>query len=192
MVNIFYSRSQMEQSNYPEEIRLIRDNPDRGEEQGNLPGEQDGSSSTPPQDSSLYDGEAGDDFWSISGFFYRHHVEPRVKLYVPREEVFSIPPRYIDVTRATRTTLDVMLERRIDDYWNIEGDRDRFTILNEKTSRWVSMVRGAVDREANDIQVRLVVARNVEGHVRSSATKRKQNWAIEKPKLENARKLRGV
>ena len=66
---------------------LIRDRPDRGEEQGNLQGESDGSFSTPLQDSSWYDGEARNDFWSISGnFVYRHHVEPRIKLHVPREE----------------------------------------------------------------------------------------------------------
>ena len=71
---------------------LIRDRPDRREEKGNLQGESDGSSSTPLRDSSWYDGEAGNDFWSISGdFIYRHHVEPRVKLYVPREESFLIP-----------------------------------------------------------------------------------------------------
>ena len=58
---------------------LIRDRPDQGEEQGKLQGESDGSSSTPLQDSSLYDGEARNDFWSISGnFIYRHQVEPRV------------------------------------------------------------------------------------------------------------------
>ena len=48
---------------------LIRDSPDRGEEQDNLRGESEGSSSTPRQDSSWYDGEAKDDFWSISGDF---------------------------------------------------------------------------------------------------------------------------
>ena len=91
----------------------------------NLLRESDGSSSTPFQDSSPDDGEARNDCWSISGnYIYRHHVEPRVKLYIPREESFPIPLRYVDVTRATSTTLDVMLERRIDDYWNIEGDRD--------------------------------------------------------------------
>ena len=37
---------------------LIQDRPDRGEEQGNLQGESDGSFSTPLQDSSLSDGEA--------------------------------------------------------------------------------------------------------------------------------------
>ena len=46
---------------------LIRDNPDRGEEQWNLLGESDGSSPTPFQDSSPDDGEARNDCWSISG-----------------------------------------------------------------------------------------------------------------------------
>ena len=42
---------------------------------------------------------AKDDFWSISGdFIHRHHVEPKVKLYVPTEESFPIPLEYIDVT----------------------------------------------------------------------------------------------
>ena len=65
---------------------------------------------------------------------YRHHVEPRVKLYVPREETFPIPLRYIDVSRATCTTLDLVLERRMDDCWmNAEWTGfTRFTILNEK------------------------------------------------------------
>ena len=48
---------------------LIRDNPDRGEE-GNLLGESDGSSSTPFQDPSPYDGDARNDFWSISGTLF--------------------------------------------------------------------------------------------------------------------------
>ena len=46
-------------------LTLIRDRPDRGEEQGSLQGESDGSSSTPLRDSSWYDGEARNDFWSI-------------------------------------------------------------------------------------------------------------------------------
>ena len=44
---------------------LIRHRPDRGEQQDNLRGEPDGSSSTPRQDSSPYDGEARNDFCSI-------------------------------------------------------------------------------------------------------------------------------
>ena len=62
------------------------------------------SSSTSRQDSSWYDGEARNGFWSISGnFIYRHHVEHRVKLYVPRENSFPSPLKYIDVTRTTDT-----------------------------------------------------------------------------------------
>ena len=40
----------------------IRDSPDRGEEQGNLQGESDGSSSTLLRDSSWYDGKGRNDF----------------------------------------------------------------------------------------------------------------------------------
>ena len=44
-------------------------------------------------------------------FIYRHHVEPRVKLYSPSEESFPIPLKYIDVTRPTHTNLDVKQEK---------------------------------------------------------------------------------
>ena len=78
----------------------------------------------------------------IFGYFiYRHRVEPRVKLYMPKEESFSFPLKYIDVTRSTHTTMDVLVEKHIDDYWNVDGDRElsdtwtgftRFTILTQK------------------------------------------------------------
>ena len=99
---------------------------------------------SPPhlQDSFPDAGEARNDFSSISGdFIYRHHVEPRIKLYSPREETFPIPLKYTDVTRATDTTLDVMQESRIGNSWNIDGSRDlsdswkgftQFTLLKEK------------------------------------------------------------
>ena len=76
---------------------LTRDRPERGEE---------------PElqvDSTRDDEEAKSDFWTITGdFIYRHHVEPRVKLYVPTEESFPVPLKYIVVTRTTDTTFDVM------------------------------------------------------------------------------------
>ena len=98
-----------------ENIHLNTGSPDGGEEQGNVPGESDGSS-PPFQDSSPDGGEPRNDFWSISGnFFYRHHVEPRVKLYVPRGESFPIPLTHIDVTRAA-STLGCNAGENIDDY----------------------------------------------------------------------------
>ena len=111
-----------------------------GESEGSLP---------QPQDSLPDAGEAINDFRSMSGnFIYRHHVEPRVKLYSPREESFPIPLKYIDVSKTTHTNLDVKQEKRIDDYWNIDGSRDlsdpwtgftQFTLLDEKTSRRIYM-----------------------------------------------------
>ena len=83
------------------EITSIQDSPGRGEGQNDLRGESDGSS-LPLQESLPDDGEAINDFWSIPGnFVYRHHLDPRIKLYVPREASFPISLKYIDVTRAT-------------------------------------------------------------------------------------------
>ena len=103
---------------------LIREHPFQGESHIYFLGESEGSL-PPPQDSLPDAVEARNDFWSTSGnFINRQHVEPRVKLYSPREESFPIPLKYIDVSRTTQTNLDVMQERRIDDYWNIDGSRD--------------------------------------------------------------------
>ena len=118
-----------------------RERPIREESHVDFPGESEGSL-PPPHDSFPDAGEAIYDFWSMSGNFKnRHHVEPRVKLYSPREESFPIPLKYIDVPRTTHTNLDVKQERRIDDCWNVDGSRDlsdswtgftQFTLLEEE------------------------------------------------------------
>ena len=111
----------------PRTSTLIRNQRVRSESRQNV---LDESKRYPPttyfQDSYPDAGEARDDFWSISrNFMYRHHAEPRVKLYTPREGSFPIPLKYTDVNRVTHTTLvDVLQESRIDDYWNIDGARD--------------------------------------------------------------------
>ena len=51
-------------------------------------------------------------------------MELRVKLHVRREASFPIPLKYIDFTRTTDTTLDVMSEKHIEDHWNVDGDRE--------------------------------------------------------------------
>ena len=86
-------------------------------------GESEGSL---PQSYDLFPdaGEAINDFLSMSGsFMYRHHVEPRVALYSPKEESFPFPLKYTDETRTTHANLDVKQEKRIDDHWNIDGSR---------------------------------------------------------------------
>ena len=66
---------------------LIRDRPIQGEGHLDFLGESEGSFPQ-PHDSFPDAGEAMNDFWSMSGSsIYRHHVEPRVKLYSPREGI---------------------------------------------------------------------------------------------------------
>ena len=110
------------------------------------------------------------DFWFMSGnFIYRHHAEPRVKHYSPTEESFPIPLKYIDVSRTAHTNLDVMQEKRIDDYWNIDGSRDlsdswtgftQFILLEEKPPDGY-MWSGKTDKTAGNIQARLFMTRTL-------------------------------
>ena len=95
---------------------LTRERPERGEEQEFFQGKSDELHSPTPlqEDSTLDDEEAENDFWTFTGeFIYRHHVEPRVELYMPTEESFPSPLKYIDVTRTTHTSLVVLLEKQI-------------------------------------------------------------------------------
>ena len=105
---------------------------------------------------------------------YRHHVEPRVKLY---------------------SNLDVMQERRIDDYWNVDGSRDlsdpwtgftQFTLLEEKPPDGYMWSGWRLTRK--QLTSRL-------DHLwpgKNAKLKEKQKWSNEKLRLENARKLRGI
>ena len=105
---------------------LTLDRPERGEEQEILQGKSDEShSSTRLQDESTRDGEeAESDFWTTTGeFINRQHVVRRVELYMPKEESFLIPLKYIDVARTICTSLDVFLEKHFEDYWNVDGER---------------------------------------------------------------------
>ena len=177
---------------------LVRDHPTRREGQRDFLGESEGSPPPPPQDSYPDAGEAINDFWSTSGnFIYRHHFGSRVKHYSPREESFPIPLKYIDVSR---TTHDVMQERRIDEYWNVDGSRDvsgswtsftQFTVLNEKPPdgyMWsgVRLTKRQAASRPDHSRPELWTK-----SARNAKLGEKQKWALEKPKLDNARRLRG-
>ena len=206
MEKLFF-QPQLDESNSggDQELRtstLVRDHPIRGEGQRDFLGESEGSPPSPPQDSLPDAGEAINDFWSISGnFIYRHHVEPRVKLYSPREESFPIPLKYIDVSRTTHTNLDVMQESRIDDYWNINGSRDlsgsctgfvQFTLLSEKPPE-VHMWSGErlTKRQATSRPDHLW-PEFWRGTSKNAKLREKHTWAFEKPKLGNATRFRGI
>ena len=70
-----------------------------------------------PTEETKDDAGARNDFWSMAGDLnYRHHVEPRVQLYVPKEDTFPISLINIDVARSTHTDLDELQESRLDDH----------------------------------------------------------------------------
>ena len=179
----------------------IRELPIRGESHVDFLGESEGSL-PPPHDSFPDAGEAINDFWSMSrNFIYRHHVEPRVKLYSPREESFPIPLKYIDVSRTTHTKLDVKQERHIDDYWNIDGSRDlsdpwtgftQFTLFSGKPPdgyMWsgVRLKRKQLTSRPDHLWPELWKSMG-----KNAKLKERQKWSHEKPQLDNARKLRGI
>ena len=176
---------------------MVRPRPIQGEGHIDFVGEPEGS--LPQPHNSFPDaGEAMNDFWSMSGkFIHRHHVEPRVKLYSPREESFPIPLKYID----THTNLDVKQEKRIDDYWNIDGSQNlsdpwtgftQFTLLDEKAPDgflWFGerLTRKQLTSRPDHLWPELWKTMG-----KPAKLKEKQNWSKEKLHLENARKLRGI
>ena len=106
----------------------------------------------------------------------------------------------MDVSRTTQTNLDVMQESRIDDFWNIDGSRDlsdswtgftQFTLLDETppdACMWsgVRLTRMKLTSRPDFLRPELweKLGRNAE-------LREKHKWAIENPKLDNARRLRG-
>ena len=88
---------------------LVRHRSIQGESHVDFLGESEGSLPQ-PHDSFPNASEANKDFWSMSGnFIYRHHVEPRVKLYSPREESFPIPLKYASMIIGTLMALETCL-----------------------------------------------------------------------------------
>ena len=130
-----------------------------------------------------------------------NHVEPRVKLYSPREEPFPIPLKYIDVSRTTHTTLDVLRESRIDYYWNIDGSTDlsatwtgftQFTPLSEKPPEGHMWSRGRLTGKQLTSRPDHLWPELWRGMSKNAKLWEKHKWTIEKPKLDNARRLRGI
>ena len=123
--------------------------------------------------------------------FFRHHVEPRVKLYMPREESYPIPLKYIDVARTTHTSLDVIMEKNIDDYWNDDGERElsdawtgftRFILLNERPPDGFSCCGSQLTRKQTTSRPDDVWQDMWKQMSDASKRKAKQKWAIERTK----------
>ena len=121
--------------------------------------------------------------------------KPRVKLYVSRGASFPVPLKHIDVTKFTSTTLDVMLEKNIDDYWNVDGDRElsdtwtgftRFTILDEKPPDGYTLSGERLTRKQTTSRPDTLWPETWKGMSEASKREEKQKWTVEKPRRENA------
>ena len=77
---------------------------------------------------------------------------------MPKEETFPIPLKYIDVTRSTYTDLDVMQEKRVDNFCSRFEQKlvrilDRIHevhIVDRKTFQMIYVVRREIDKSSND------------------------------------------
>ena len=97
--------------------------------------------------------------------------------------------------------LDVKLEKRIDDYWNIDGSRDlsdpwtgftQFTLLDEKAPDGYTWSGGRLTRKQLTSRPDHLWPELWKSMGKHAKLKEKQKWSEEKLHLENARKLRGI
>ena len=97
--------------------------------------------------------------------------------------------------------MDVKQEKRIDDYWNIDGCRDlsdpwtgftQFTLLDEKAPDGFSWSGERLTRKQLTSRPDRLWPELWKSMGKNAKLKEKQKWSNEKLHLENARKLRGI
>ena len=140
---------------------LMQEHPIRGESNVDFLGESEGS--LPPlQDSFPHAGEAINDFWSMSGnFIYRHHVEPRVKLYSPREDPYSTEIHWriqnysnkIWMSCKNAASITIGISMGLETCLGSWTGFTQFTLLTEKLPEWY-VVQGETNEKAINIQAR--------------------------------------
>ena len=76
---------------------------------------------------------------------------------MPEEEAFPVPLKYIDVARSIHTDLDVLQEKKIDDYWNVDSCKPlsdswrgftQFNPLKEKPPKRYMWFSGKIDKRS--------------------------------------------
>ena len=104
---------------------LSRERPQRGEEQEILQRNSDEwyAPSHFQEDSARDDEEMKNDFWAEGNSFIVITLNQESNCTCPKEESFPISLKYIDVTRTTHTSQDVLLQKHIEDYWNVDCER---------------------------------------------------------------------
>ena len=115
--------------------------------------------------------------------------------FTHREKNHSI---YIDVSRTTHTHLDVKQEKRIDDYWNIDGSRGlsdywtgftQFILLEEEPPNGYMWSGRRLTRKQLTSRPDHLWPELWDKVRKNAKLKEKQKWSNEKLHLENARNL---
>ena len=108
--------------------------------------------------------------------------------------------KYIDVTRTTYTSLDVLVAKQIDDHWIVDGEREfsdawtgftRFILLNNRPPGGYTWSGRRLTRKhttSRPDNVRPDMWKHMSDAAKSKATQ----VGYQKPKLDNARRLRGI
>ena len=163
---------------------------------GNLSGESQGGREEFQPEETKDDAEARKEFWSTQGdFIYRHHIEPRVHLYVPKKN------------RSLFHWSTMMSSGQLIPIWTLHKKNELMTIgMSNLSVSWTGFTRFTllietpprgyvVQGETDKIQTTSRpdhIWPDAWTRIGKGAQKReKQEWTIEKPKLEYARKLRG-
>ena len=183
---------------------LIRDRPERGEEQEVFRGESDGlSSPTPHQDDSTRDDAEAQKRFLV--YYGRLHLPSSrwtqsQTVHARRKNISKSDEAHRRYHNNTHVTWCIVGKT---DWWSLERgwrswivkcvDRLHKIHFVERKVTWrIYMVEGETDEETNDLKTRRCMARFVDAYVWCSKEKAKQRSAIEKPKLDNARQLRGI
>ena len=100
------------------------------------------------------------DFWSIQGdFIYHHHTEPRVQLYVPKEETFLIPLIWMCYKRIDWRLLECRFEQG---FVRFVKRIHKVHFVEREASKRIFVVRVEIDKDSNDFQTRLCMARSMD------------------------------
>ena len=121
--------------------------------------------------------------------------------FTRREKNHSLFHRNTLTSPELHTNLDVAQETRIDDYWNIDGSRDlsdswtgftQFTLLEQKPPNGNMWSVGRLTKRQATSRPDHLWPELWRGMSKNAKLREKHKWAIEKPKLDNARRLRGI
>ena len=197
----------MDESNFPEEIRNWEHPPwsgitqIQGESQKDFQGESKGSL-PPPQDSLLDAGEAINDFWSISENFNippSRWTQSQTLLAERRIIPYSTQIHWrlqnyaYEFGCQARATHRWLLEYRWIKRWFL-WFVDRFHLVYSKweTSRRIYVVRERLTKRQLTSSPDHLWPELWRGMSKNAMLREKYKWAIEKPKLDNARRFRGI